>query len=171
MKNLTALDIISSSNGPHKFWLMKSEPHVFSIDQLKKEGSTPWEGVRNYQARNFMMNEMKVGDQVLFYHSSAEPPYETGIAGLAEIAESATPDKLQFDKKSEYYDAKATKEKPQWFCVRVQFKEKFKKTFTLAELKAEKELSEMLVIRQGMRLSIQPVTEKDFQFILKKCTK
>ncbi len=166
----TALEIVAAAKGPKKYWLMKSEPDVFSLDQLKKDGSTPWEGVRNYQARNFMMNEMKIGDDVLFYHSSAKPPFETGIVGLAEVSELAAPDKLQFDKKSEYFEAKATKEKPMWFCVRIKFKDSFKKTFTLADLKNSKDLAEMLVIRQGQRLSIQPVAEKDFQFIVKKCT-
>lgn len=147
-----------------KYWLMKSEPDVYSIDTLKKDKTTPWEGVRNYQARNYMMNEMDVGDEVLFYHSSCEVP---GVAGLATVCKKAEPDKLQFDKKSEYFEPKATKEKPMWFCVHVQYKDKFKNVVSLETLKADKALKDMLVIKRGMRLSIQPVSEKDFQHILK----
>lgn len=148
-----------------KYWLMKSEPDVFSIDDLKREKTTLWEGVRNYQARNFMMKDMQVGDQVLFYHSNAEPP---GIAGIAEVSKLAAPDPLQFDKKSEYYDKKATKEKPIWYCVEVKFKEKFESIFTLAEIKADRNLQNMMVVRKGSRLSINPVDKKDFDYILKK---
>lgn len=144
-----------------KFWLMKSEPDVFSIDHLKKDGTTWWEGVRNYQARNHM-KDMNVGDEVLFYHSSTTPP---GIAGLAVISETAQPDKLQFDKKSEYYDPKATKEKPIWFCTQVKFKKTFKHYISLEELKDDKKCADLLVIKKGMRLSIQPVSEKDFSYL------
>lgn len=145
---------------------MKSEPDVFSIDDLKKNGTTEWEGVRNYQARNFMMNEMTVGDDVLFYHSNAEPP---GIAGLATISRSAAPDQTQFDKKSEYYFPKATQEKPSWFCVQVKFKKKFKTLFTLEDIKSDKKLKNMLVIKKGQRLSIQPVSAEDFNYIINVC--
>lgn len=143
---------------------MKSEPDVFSIDHLSKDQTTWWEGVRNYQARNFMMNDMAPGDLVLFYHSNAEPP---GIVGLAEISKKATPDKTQFDKKSEYFDSKATLEKPRWYCVEVQFKKKFKKMISLDEIRKNKELQDMLVIQKGQRLSIQPVLEKELQTLLK----
>src|ERR1700722_14262238 len=97
-----------------KYWLMKTEPSVFSIDDLKAKGESAWDGVRNYQARNFMMNDMKVGDHVLFYHSSCEPP---GVAGLAVVATAAAPDVTALNGKSPYYDAKATREKPIWYCV------------------------------------------------------
>lgn len=147
-----------------KIWLMKSEPDVFSIDTLKKDKTTWWEGVRNYQARNFMRDEMKVGDEVLFYHSSTEIP---GIAGLAKVSKAAEPDKAQFDKKSEYYEPKATKEKPYWFCVQVEFVEKFPEVFSLEQIKKEKSLSTMLVLKKGQRLSIQPVTETEYKNILK----
>lgn len=150
-----------------KYWLMKSEPDVFSILDLKKNKTTLWEGVRNYQARNYMSQEMCVGDQVLFYHSSAKPPFETGVAGLAEVTGAAVADPLQFDSKSDYFDPKSTKENPRWFCVPVGFKDQFKKTFTLAEIKANKKLSGMLVIKPGQRLSIQPVDKNDFLEILK----
>ena len=147
-----------------QYWLMKSEPDVFSIDDLKKQKQTTWDGVRNYQARNFMMNDMQVGDLVLFYHSNAKPP---GIAGLATVSKKAEPDPTQFDKKSEYFDPKATKEKPRWFCVKVKFKEKFKDLIPLEEIKSEKALKDMLVVQKGQRLSIQPVKEKDYKHILK----
>lgn len=143
-------------------WLMKTEPDVFSIQDLQKNKTTLWEGVRNYQARNFMMNNMAVGQPVLFYHSNAEP---SGIAGLAKVSKKAIPDPLQFDKKSEYFDPKATKEKPIWFCVEVKFEKIFKKILPLSELKTIPELSEMLVIKKGQRLSIQPVSEAHFKFI------
>ncbi len=141
---------------------MKSEPDVFSIDDLAAKKTSLWDGVRNYQARNFMTQDMKVGDQVLFYHSNAEPP---GIAGLAEVVSPAEPDPGQFDKKSEYFDPKASKEKPRWFCVRVGFKEKFNGIISLENLRAKKELKDMLVLKKGQRLSIQPVTAKEYDCV------
>lgn len=147
-----------------RYWLMKSEPDVFSIDDLKTKGESLWDGVRNYQARNFMMNDMKPGDKVLFYHSSAEPP---GVAGIAKIAGPAEPDPSQFDKKSEYHDPKATKAKPIWYCVKVGFVEKFPRLVPLDELRATKELKDMLVLKKGQRLSIQPVTAKEFECVNK----
>ena len=147
-----------------KYWLMKSEPETYSIENLKKDGTTWWNGVRNYQARNFMWKEMQVGDKVLFYHSNAEPP---GIAGLAEISKAAQPDETQFDKKSEYFDPKATKEKPNWYCTQVKFKKIFKNFIPLDEIKKDKSLAEMIVIQKGSRLSIQPVSEKHFHHIEK----
>ncbi|QDK37163.1 EVE domain-containing protein [Bdellovibrio sp. NC01] len=147
-----------------KYWLMKSEPDVFSIDQLKKDSTTWWEGVRNYQARNFMMKDMEVGDHVLFYHSNAEPP---GVAGLAVVSKKAEPDKLQFDKKSEYFDPKATKEKPIWYCVEVKFDKKFPELVSLQELRDNEKLQDMLVLAKGSRLSIQPVDKKHFDIVKK----
>ncbi len=147
-----------------QFWLMKSEPDVFSIDQLKKDKSSLWDGVRNYQARNFMMNDMKVGDQVLFYHSNAKPP---GVAGLAKISKEAVPDPSQFNKNGEYFDPKASKENPRWFCVEVAFDKKFSELVPLDELKSQKGLEDMLVTRKGQRLSIQPVTKKEFNIVCK----
>lgn len=146
-----------------KYWLMKSEPEVFSITDLEKAKTTLWEGVRNYQARNFMMKDMTVGDQVLFYHSNAEPP---GIAGIATVSKTAVPDPTQFDKKSEYYDKKSTADKPIWFCVEVKYHKKFKSIFSLSEIKADKNLKNMLVTQKGSRLSIQPVEKNDFQYIV-----
>lgn len=147
-----------------KYWLMKSEPDVFSIDRLEKLGSSLWDGVRNYQARNFMMNEMKVGDRVLFYHSSCEPP---GVAGLARVSAMAEPDPSQFDKKSEYFDPKATREKPIWYCVRVEYEKHLPIMVTLSDLRAEKGLKDMLVLKKGQRLSIQPVTPLEFARVVK----
>ena len=146
------------------YWLMKSEPDVYSIDTLQKDKTTWWEGVRNYQARNFMMNEMKVGDEVLFYHSNAEPP---GVAGLAVVTKAAEPDKAQFDKKSEYFEKAATLEKPRWFCVQVGFKAKFKSLVSLEALRSEKTLQDMLVLKKGQRLSVQPVTKTEFEKVKK----
>ncbi len=147
-----------------KYWLMKSEPEVFSIDHLAKDTTTWWEGVRNYQARNFMMKDMAVGDEVLFYHSNAEPP---GIAGLAKVSSKAQPDPTQFDKKSEYFDPKATLKNPRWLCVEVQFVKKFKNLVSLSEVKKTQALDKMLLIQKGSRLSIQPVTATEFELIKK----
>lgn len=147
-----------------QYWLMKSEPDVFSIDDLKQKKTTLWDGVRNYQARNFMTQSMQIGDMVLFYHSNAEPP---GIAGLAKISRLAQPDPSQFDKKSEYYDAKATVKAPRWFGVTVEFVQKFNKIISLDELRNHKSLQSMLVIKKGQRLSIQPVTKAEFDVINK----
>ncbi len=147
-----------------KYWLMKSEPDVYSIDHLQKDKTTWWEGVRNYQARNFMMNEMQVGDEVLFYHSNAEPP---GVAGLARVSKVAAPDKTQFDKKSEYHDPKATKEKPIWYCVEVEFVKKFKDFVSLNDLRENDKLKDMVVLQKGSRLSVQPVDKKHFELVKK----
>lgn len=147
-----------------KYWLMKSEPDVYSIDKLSKDKTTPWEGVRNYQARNFMMKDMELGDLVLFYHSNAEPP---GVAGIAKVSKIAFPDKTQFDKKSEYFDAKATKEKPIWFCVEVEFVSKFKNLVSLSDLRDNEKLSDMVVLQKGSRLSVQPVDKKHFDIVKK----
>ncbi len=151
-----------------QFWLMKSEPSTYSIVQLKKDKKTLWEGVRNYQARNFMSQSMQIGDEILFYHSNAEAPWTTGIAGLAEVSGVAIADPSQFDKKSDYFDPKASKEKPIWFCVEVKFREEFPKTLSLSEIKSAPELKNMAVVKPGQRLSIQPVSPEDFNFILKE---
>ena len=145
-----------------QYWLMKSEPETYSIDQLAKDKTTWWEGVRNYQARNFMTQKMKLGDAVLFYHSNAKP---SGAIGIAEVSQLAAPDKLQFDPKSEYFDPKASKEKPIWHCVQVKFKSKFKKVISLDEMRKTPALKNMLVLQKGSRLSIQPLTEAEFEFL------
>ena len=149
------------------YWLLKSEPGTYSIDDLKKDKVTHWDGVRNYQARN-LMKEMEKGDEALFYHSSADV---IGVAGLATIAKEAYPDPSQFDKKSKYFDEKATKENPRWFCPDVKFKKKFKEIVTLAELKEEKKLSEMILLKKGTRLSVQPIKKSQFDHIVKLATR
>jgi predicted RNA-binding protein with PUA-like domain len=147
-----------------RYWLMKSEPQEFSIDSLQKVGVEPWSGVRNYQARNHMMKDMKVGDGVFFYHSSTAVP---GIAGLAEVASAAYPDPTQFDKKSDYYDPASTREQPRWWLIDVAFQRKLKRIITLDELRAQADrLDDMVLLRRGSRLSVQPVTAAQWKFIL-----
>ncbi len=141
---------------------MKSEPEVFSIDHLKSAQSSLWDGVRNYQARNFMTQDMKVGDMILFYHSNASPP---GIAGLAKVIGGAEPDPTSFDPNSEYYDPKSSPSQPRWFGVRVGFVEKFKHFVSLEELKQTPALKGLLVLKKGQRLSIQPVSKQHFDTI------
>jgi predicted RNA-binding protein with PUA-like domain len=148
-----------------KHWLMKSEPEVYSITQLERDGVTLWTGVRNYQARNFMMQEMQPGETVLFYHSNAEPP---GVAGLATISQQAVPDPTQFDPKSEYFDKKASPTKPIWFCVEVKFAQKFPQVLPLDEIRKIKGLDKMHLLQKGSRLSIQPVTDSELKVLLKK---
>lgn len=147
-----------------KYWLMKSEPDVFSFDDLKKKKTEPWTGVRNYQARNFMRDDMRPGDLIFFYHSSCEIP---GIAGIASVASDPYPDPTQFDGKSEYFDPEATVENPRWFLVDVKFEKDLKRPLPLEELKKEKKLSEMRLLSRGNRLSILPVTPLEFETILK----
>lgn len=145
-----------------KFWLMKSEPDVYSIDDLKRDQTTWWEGVRNYQARNFMVKEMKCDDLILFYHSNSKP---SGVAGIGKISKLAEPDQLQFQKNSEYFDPKATLLKPIWMCVQVSFKSKFKNFISLDTLRQHPSLKNMLVLKKGQRLSIQPVSPLEFEVI------
>jgi predicted RNA-binding protein with PUA-like domain len=146
-----------------KYWLMKSEPNCYSIDDLRRDTIGMWDDVRNYQARNYM-RDMKKGDRVLFYHSSCEV---IGVVGIAEVAKEAYPDPTQFDKKSYKYDAKSTKENPRWDSVDLKFIEKFKDVFTLNELKLDSFFADMLVVKRGMRLSVQPVAQKHYKRIVK----
>lgn len=147
------------------YWLMKSEPDAFSIDDLQKVKKEPWSGVRNYQARNFMWKDMKLGDGVLFYHSNAKIP---GIAGLAKVASDAYPDPTQFDPESDYWDPKATVEKPRWFLVDVSFERKFSAVLSLETLKANADiLGDFVLLNRGTRLSVLPVTKAQWQTILK----
>ncbi|MCE3044416.1 MULTISPECIES: EVE domain-containing protein [Legionella] len=145
------------------YWLMKSEPSCFSIDDLQKapNQTTHWDGVRNYQARNFI-KEMSTGDQILFYHSNCTPP---GIIGIAEITSKAYPDFTAFDPDSEHPDPKSTPENPRWFMVDVRFKEKFKRLISLEELKNYPELGSMPLLRKGNRLSVMPVSAGEWHFI------
>lgn len=148
-----------------RYWLMKSEPDAFSIDDLKKVRKEPWSGVRNYQARNFMWKDMRPGDGVLFYHSNTKVP---GIAGIAQVASAAYPDPTQFDPESDYWDPKATPEKPRWFLVDVSFERKFKQVISLESLKANAErLGDFTLLNRGTRLSVLPVTESQWHTILK----
>ena len=148
-----------------KYWLLKSEPDECSIDDvLAAPGHiTPWSGVRNYQARNFMRDQMKVGDGVLFYHSSCPEP---GIAGIAEVASPAYPDKTQFDRKSDYYDKDSKKEAPRWYNVDVRALRKTR-LVSLEEMRKQKALAKMVTLRPGNRLSITPVTEAEWKHIQK----
>ncbi len=144
-------------------WLMKSEPDVFSIGDLEREGSTPWDGVRNYQARNYMRDMMAAGDLVLFYHSNTSPP---GIVGVARVVREAYPDPTAFDETSEVFDPKSSPAAPRWFLVDVGFVERWPRTVPLDELKADPALAEMLVVQRGQRLSIQPVEPVHFRHVL-----
>ena len=145
-----------------RYWLVKSEPSVYSLEQLRVDGSTLWTGVRNYQARNFL-KEMQVGDLLLFYHSNDEP---IGVFGIAKVLKTAEPDPTQFDKSSEYYDSKSTRDNPRWFCPTVGFVEAFNKEIKRAELQEIKEIKSMILLQRGSRLSVQPVTEEEFGVIV-----
>ena len=148
------------------YWLMKSEPDECSIDTAlaAPNKTVPWTGVRNYQARNYMRDHMKIGDGVLFYHSSCPDP---GIAGIAEVASAAHPDATQFDKKSKYYDAASKKDNPRWVHVDVRARKKTR-LIPLAELRGHKALEDMVTLKRGNRLSITPVTEAEWDFITRK---
>lgn len=147
-----------------KHWLIKSEPDVFSIDDLAKVKREPWSGVRNYQARNFMWKDMQPGDLALFYHSNAKPP---GVAGVARVVGKPYPDPTQFEKGGEYFDAKSTPENPRWWLVDFEFVEKFDEFVPLDTLKADDVLAEMMVCQRGTRLSITPVEKKHFDRVLR----
>ena len=148
-----------------RFWLMKSEPADVSIDDLAAlpEQTVAWYGVRNYQARNFMRDQMKVGDGVLFYHSNCKAP---GIAGIAKVSSIAYPDATQFDRKNKYFDAKATPEQPRWFNVDVQLVQKVQ-LITLDEMRTHEALANMRTLQRGNRLSITPVDPAEWKYILK----
>jgi predicted RNA-binding protein with PUA-like domain len=144
------------------YWLFKSEPTTYGIDALAKDGATAWTGVRNYQARNFMRDTMKKGDRGFFYHSSCEVP---GIAGIVEVSRAAYPDETQFERKSDHYDAGATKDNPRWFNVDVKFVKKTR-VVALDELRAQKALAKMQILQRGNRLSITPVTQAEWNCIM-----
>ena len=148
-----------------RYWLMKSEPDAFSIDNLEKVGTEPWNGVRNYQARNFMRDGMQVGDGILFYHSNCAVP---GIAGVAKVASKAYPDETQFDRKSDYYDPKATREEPRWMLVDVAFERKLKRVIPLEEIRQHADtLGEGFALTsKGTRLSVMPVTAAQWKLLL-----
>lgn len=145
------------------YWLMKSEPDAYSIDDLKRDGREMWDGIRNYQARNMMRDDMRIGDKVFFYHSNCKEP---GIVGIAKVVSKPYPDPTQFDRKSKYYDPKSTEDNPRWCLVDVEFVRKTKRTLTLAELKAQDELDGFVLTRKGNRLSIMPVEKPHWDHIL-----
>lgn len=148
-------------------WLVKSEPDTYGWHHLEADGRTAWDGIRNYQARNFMRDEMQLGDRVLFYHSQVQPP---GVVGLAEVVSAAYPDPTQFDPASPYFDPKATKEEPRWFLVDIIPVGRLSRTVSLAEIKNDPELEDMLLARRGNRLSVMPVEEAHADRILHLAT-
>ncbi len=146
-----------------QYWLLKSEPETYSIEDLKKDKTTFWDGVRNYQARNFLRDSLRVGDLAFFYHSNAEPP---GIAGIVQVVKKGEPDDTQFDSQDVHYDPKAKPEHPIWYGVEVKFVEKFPALLSLETLRKIKSLSSMMLLKKGQRLSVQPVTETEWKTIL-----
>lgn len=149
-----------------RYWLMKSEPSTFSIDDLAraKDETTRWDGVRNFQARNLLRDEIAVGDGVLFYHSSADPP---AVVGTARVVRAGYPDPTQFDPKGDHYDADSARDEPRWYAVDIRFERKLARPVPLAELRAARALADMVLLRRGSRLSVQPVTAAEWKEILK----
>ena len=149
---------------PRRYWLMKCEPEAYTIEQLENDGRTAWEGVRNYQARNLLRDEVQVGDGVLFYASNAEP---SGVTGLAEIVRSGFPDPTAWQQGHDYFDPASTKARPVWYSVEIGFVERFRTTIPLATLKATRGLDKMMVTQKGSRLSVQPVTRAEYQIVVR----
>ncbi len=143
---------------------MKSEPDVYSIDDLARDRRTGWEGVRNYQARNFMRDSMRIGDRVLFYHSNAEP---SGVAGIAKVCGPAVPDETAFDPRSEYFDPKSRRAEPTWLMAQVEFVERFPTVLTLEAIRADRRFAGMALLARGQRLSVQPVSKAHFDLAVK----
>jgi predicted RNA-binding protein with PUA-like domain len=149
---------------PRRYWLMKCEPDAYTIDDLSRDTRTSWEGVRNYQARNFMRDQMQEGDGVLFYASNADP---SGVTGLAQIARAAYPDHFAWKTGHKYFDAGSAKASPVWYMVDIAFVERFAATVSLDTLKVAKGLDQMMVIRKGSRLSVQPVTKAEYDIVVR----
>ncbi len=147
------------------YWLIKSEADCYSIADFKKDKVTPWTGIRNYQARNFMRDSMKVGDMALFYPSNGTPDAPSGVYGIARVASIPHSDMTQFDTKDEHYDPSSSKQNPRWMCVDMKFVSMFKKPVSLEMIKFDPYLEGMMVRQKGSRLSIQPVSEKHFRYI------
>lgn len=147
-----------------KYWIFKSEPSTYSIDDMMRDVTTYWNGVRNYQARNFLRDDVKIGDQVLFYHSSCEVP---AIVGLCEVVKNGYPDFTAFDPKSEYFDPKSKIDEPTWFMVDIKFVKKFRNPVTLQNIKSNPKLRNLKLVQKGNRLSIIPITKDEFDEILK----
>ena len=142
---------------------MKSEPDVYSIDNLEKDGREMWDSIRNYQARNMMRDDMRIGDEIFFYHSNCKEP---GIVGIMKVASEPYADPVQFDETSRYFDEKSSKDEPRWILVDVEFVRKLSRNITLTEIKAQKSLEDMILTRRGNRLSIMPVEKKHWNKIL-----
>lgn len=147
-----------------RYWLMKCEPEAYTIEDLERDGTTTWEGVRNFQARNSMRDDMKKGDGVLFYASNAEP---SGVSGIAEVSKPGYPDPYAFEKGHKYYDAKSDPDNPTWYMVDIRFVERFPEIVPLSTLKETPGLENMEVNRKGSRLSVQPVTKEEFEIVRK----
>lgn len=145
-----------------QYWVFKSEPGAYSIEDLRRDKATFWDGVRNYQARNFLRDGVRVGDQILFYHSNARPP---GVAGIAEVSKDGSPDPTQFDTQDPHYDAHSKKDKPRWYGVTITFKERFPEVVSLAQLRTEKKLRRMTLLQPGQRLSVMPITRDEFVYV------
>lgn len=146
-----------------RHWLIKSEPEAYSIDDLARDGTEHWDGIRNYQARNLMRDEMRVGDRVLFYHSSTKPP---GVVGIAEVVSAAYPDHTQFDPRSKYFDETSDPDDPRWLMVDVRFIAKLPRLVSLPELRTHGALKDMVLLNRS-RLSVQPVTTQQFDYIVR----
>lgn len=146
------------------YWLMKSEESDYSIDDLKRDKKASWDGVRNYQARNYMRDDMRVGDTVFFYHSNGKP---SAIVGLAKVYKEAHPDMTAFDKRDSHFDPKSKKDSPTWFLVDIQFVKKFTEPLSLTALRADKKLEGMLLLQKGQRLSVMPVSQKHGKYLEK----
>ena len=145
-----------------RYWLLKSEPGDYAIDDLARDRRDWWTGVRNYQARNFMTGDMQVGDGALFYHSSCAAP---GIYGTARVCAPAAADATQFDAASKYYDAKATADKPRWFCVQIEFESKWARPLLLTDMRQMPPLADLWILRRGCRLSVTPISAAEWRFI------
>ena len=149
-------------------WLMKSEPDVYSIDDLERDGREMWDSIRNYQARNMMRDDMRIGDEIFFYHSNCKEP---AIVGISKVCSEPYPDPVQFDETSRYFDPKSSEDNPRWILVDVEFVRKFADPITLAELKTRPELEGMILTRRGNRLSIMPVTDEHWDVVVSLATK
>lgn len=161
---LLTADVTNDKGLSVSYWLMKSEPDTYSIDDLARDGRTLWDGIRNYQARNMIRDDMSPGDRAFFYHSSCDEP---AVVGVMKVASEAYPDPAQFQRKSKYFDAKSTKDTPRWFVVDVEFESKLPRPVTLAELKEQKSLGEFRLLKRGNRLSVFPVDAKHWSVIQK----
>ncbi len=147
-----------------QYWLFKSEPDAYSIDDMERDGVEPWDGIRNYQARNLLRDEIKKGDGVLFYHSRVAP---MAVVGVCEVVGEGAPDETQFDPEAKYFDPKSDPENPRWFWVHIRFQERLPRPVTLKEVKEDPALQDMMLVRKGSRLSIQPVSAAEWKHILK----